>query len=252
MGWPACAAKPALKRLLFPRILNGDPAGPRQPGGQGRGRTLATMKRRPLWSLKQLALRWACYTAFFGAVSGWVIYRYTSQLGLAVLDVVVISILIGSSLIAINVFFDVVDRTFVARPPGLSLSSYLLRLAGATALFVLGFLSLGGLGAVGAARFYDWATRPDIAPTWRIVAVLVVTLVVSVGLFLFRLKARCVYGCTEALAGLYAAQSVTTGDKHGLPFSLRCSPRASTSACGASTTCIRARPNRRSIRCGSI
>jgi hypothetical protein len=150
-----------------------------------------------------------------GALS---IYRYTSQLGLAVLDVVVISILIGSSLIAINVFFDVVDRTFVARPPGLSLSSYLLRLAGATALFLLGFLSLGGLGAVGAARFYDWATRPDIAPTWRIVAVLVVTLVVSVGLFLFRLKARCVYGCTEALAGLYAAQSVTTGDKHGLPF----------------------------------
>ncbi|MDN7182231.1 hypothetical protein M0D69_30290 [Caballeronia sp. SEWSISQ10-4 2] len=69
-----------------------------------------------------------------------------------------------------------------------------------------------------AGRFYDWATRPDIAPAWRLSVVLGVTLVASVVLFLFRLKARCVYGCSEAVAGLYAAQNVATGDIHGPAF----------------------------------
>ncbi|CAE6793488.1 hypothetical protein R70006_04959 [Paraburkholderia domus] len=54
---------------------------------------------------------------------------------------------------------------------------------------------------------YQWAISPDVATALAIPVLLGATLLTSGLLFWFRLKYRCMYGCSEALVGILVASA---------------------------------------------
>jgi len=177
------------------------------------------MKIRRLLT-RTLALTWAINTAVGAAfMGGRTYYTFGFHSGKVVAVAAAGAIAWGFGFTVMGMLFDALDRKHEVE--GLSVGSYGLRTLGICAVIFFVCAPVEFTFILGAGYFYDWVTGPNTAVALKIPVMLGVTVTASVLLFLFRLKARWLYGCSEAVAGFYAAYGLatsTTGNQHGPAF----------------------------------